>query len=145
MTDAALIDTDIIIGLAHLRLTDRVFRVFNPIYVSQAVVREAKLRGRQRRRRDVVRFTQRMLVCKSWDVLLLHALLVAFQRQHPGKKHRGEAESIAQAVRQKIPVLLTDDADADYEASQREIRVVSLMELFNLIAKKESSTGKDSP
>ena len=58
--DAAVVDATIIIGIAHRGLTDKVFRVFNAIYVSQAVVRETKLRGRQRRRRDVERFKKWM-------------------------------------------------------------------------------------
>lgn len=136
--DAAVVDATIIIGLAHRRLTDKVFRVFNVIYVSQAVVRETKLRGRQRRRRDVKRFAKWMNICTKWDVAQFQALIVALQRRQPKKKHRGEAESIAQAVQQKIPVFLTDDEDATYEASQRGIRVISLMELFRLIASEET-------
>lgn len=136
--DAAVVDATIIIGLAHRGLTDKVFRVFNVIYVSQAVVRETKLRGRQRRRRDVERFAKWMNICTKWNVALFQALIVALQRRQPKKKHRGEAESIAQAVQQKIPVFLTDDEDATYEASQLGIRVISLMELFRLIASEET-------
>jgi len=115
-----------------------VFRVFNAIYVSQAVVRETKLRGRQRRRRDVERFKKWMNICTKWNVALFQALIVALQRRQPKKKHRGEAESIAQAVQQKIPVFLTNDEGATYEASQLGIRVISLMELFRLIASEET-------
>jgi len=136
--DAAVVDATIIIGIAHRGLTDKVFRVFNAIYVSQAVVRETKLRGRQRRRRDVERFKKWMNICTKWNVALFQALIVALQRRQPKKKHRGEAESIAQAVQQKIPVFLTNDEGATYEASQLGIRVISLMELFRLIASEET-------
>lgn len=139
--DAAVVDATIIIGLAHLRLPDKVFRVFDVVYVSRAVVRETKLRGRQRRRRDVVRFEKWMKICTKWDEALFQALMVALQRRQPKKKHRGEAESIAQAVRQRIPMFLTNDADAAYEASQQGIRVISLMELFGLLASEETATG----
>lgn len=138
--DMAVVDATLIIGLAHLRLTDKVFRVFDVVYVSQAVVRETKLRGRQRRRRDVVRFAKWVNICTKWDEALFQARMVVLQQRQPKKKHRGEAESIAQAVRQRIPVFLTDDEDAAHEAFQHGIRVISLMELFRLIASEETET-----
>jgi len=137
VAEAALVDASVIISLANLELTDKLFHAFAPVYVSQAVVRETKLRGRQRRRRDVVRFAKRMTPCKEWDQNVFQALLVAFALSRPGrpgKKHRGEAESIAQAVRLQIPVFLTDDSDAADEAEKLGIRVVSTMELLRLVA-----------
>jgi hypothetical protein len=78
-----------------------------------------------------------MTPCKEWDQNVFQALLVAFALSRPGrpgKKHRGEAESIAQAVRLQIPVFLTDDSDAADEAEKLGIRVVSTMELLRLVA-----------
>ena len=116
MAEAALVDASVIISLAGLELTDKLFHAFAPVYVSQAVARETKLHGRQRRRRDVVRFAKRMTPCRMWDQNVFQAMLAAFTRRRPGKKHRGEAESIAQAVRLQIPVFLTNDVDAANEA-----------------------------
>jgi len=130
----AVVDATVIINFARLELADKILRPFEAVYVTRAVVRETKLRGRRRRRKDVVRFARRVLPCKQWDKSVLAALLVAFRRKDPQKSHRGEAETIAQAVREKYDVVLTDDKEAAERATEYGLRVISTPELLRIIA-----------
>jgi len=82
----AVVDATVIINFARLELADKILRPFEAVYVTRAVVRETKLRGRRRRRKDVVRFARRVLPCKQWDKSVLAALLVAFRRKDPPEK-----------------------------------------------------------
>jgi len=52
----------------------------------------------------------------------------------PQKSHRGEAETIAQAVREKYDVVLTDDKEAAERATEYGLRVISTPELLRIIA-----------
>jgi predicted nucleic acid-binding protein len=130
----AVVDATVIINFARLGLADKVLRPFEAVYVTRAVVRETKLRGRRRQRKDVVRFRRGMRLCSQWDRFVFDALLVAFQRKNPKKSHRGEAETIAQAVREKYDIVLTDDKDAAERAAEYGLRVISSPELFRIIA-----------
>lgn len=144
---SAVIDSDVIINFARLRLLDRLFRLFDEIRVPKSVRRETRMH-RYKRRTDK-RFRDRLTSCNTFDLLIFQQTRIALLQRSPKKSrrtksHLGESEAIAQASRSVSKVLLTDDRDATSVATQRGCRVYSTAMLLRALASRQHEQGSRS-
>jgi predicted nucleic acid-binding protein len=137
VAEAAIIDSVIIFDLARARCLDKLFKVFRVVYVPRAVRREVRFRGRQRRRRDVVRFRERATPCDQHDRTVFDQALATFRRLEPRLSHRGEAEMIAQAKYRGVGLILTQDEDATRFARSMGLDVWGTPRLLRLLLSEE--------
>jgi len=137
----AVLDSDVLIKLEKRKLADKLVKFFATIHVPTAVSREVGLKGRRRHRPDVERFRRRALPCKKIDKTVFAAALVVFQRTNPAKQHIGEAQTIAQALRIGVSIVLTDDKAATDFAILKGLQVVSSFRLLRMIAETEKENG----
>ncbi|MHB8420615.1 MAG: hypothetical protein ACYDCL_21290 [Myxococcales bacterium] len=132
---AAVVDTTVILNLAKLRLLDKLTRLIGRVYLPQSVQREAKLYGRQRRRRDVIRFKKAAIPCSHWREQVFQTALAKFRRASPAMSG-GEAEMIAQAEFWGVRLVLTDDHAATIFAGDRGLEVWATPRLLGMLARE---------